>query len=1022
MRKISSILLVVGIAAIAVSFETRAMPPTEPFLRVETGQHTGAINRILHLTGNGRVLTVSDDQTARVWDLNDGRLIETIRGAAGPQDEGSLFAAAANSRFIAVAGRTGWDWAGNRTHVRILDANSLTPRGVLSGLTAPVGALEFSPNGKYLAAGLLGPGSGVRIFKLGQGEPALVDKDFENGLTDIAYMQDGRLVAIDGSGSITIYPNVPNTGDARRFNLRPGFKPWRLAISPNGLHVGVGARNGPQIGLISTKTGTVQELTLDGSLNGALPVVSWSADSSQIMAAGRTSPAGTPENIHSWDVASGRYLGKREVGFGTVTALASTPVDGVVFGMSSGEWGLLGSNGSTRHQIGSNKPNFEAIRQKPLAISHDGSIIAFPIDAQGNRQARFNLYERELHLISQKSATLAVRKQSSADLSVHVEPSGNVLSIDGGQIKLQPNERVLDTSVSETGLYAAVGTNFYLRFYRGSKSLWRKPVPAPVWGVAISTDQRYLIAALGNGMIQWFKQSDGALALSLFASSDLQRWVVWTPTGHFDYSQEIDGRNGASMVGFHINQGYQEPARFIEIDRLYRKYYRREQVMAAFRGETIDARILDSPEEQNHSASETIQKQSPPILLIEEICGVNEFQEVSGCNAFGTLAASTRSNLSIVPLPQDATDAVEFIVQVNDTGGGVGHIEVRRNGVKVHADIVQELTQDKQSSSRLRTPLVSGENRFEVTVFEANNQVSSQIVRFQVQTQERHRAEPSQVYVVAVGIDDYKLDIMDLQKGIAGNDARAIADRFKRSAAPDRLFEKVHTTVLLNSEATKPNIKNALVNVAKQAKPNDIVIVFFSGHGEVVDGKYHYATYEMGENSRNAFGEAMKGQRFAEKTIRDVYRREGLSQVELVDALSRMQARQVVIMLDTCYAGSFSVLGLQQRQDFSSSAMKRVVRDSGRYLLASARGLANDSDGKDYPPGFGNGLFTSHALDGLDGKADVDQDRKVSLAELGGYVKRSVKNASLDWEIPQIPVVGYQGDPYFPILDIVTKP
>ena len=45
--------------------------PTDPILRLEAGVHTAAINKAA-VTGDGRLLTVSDDKTARLMERARG--------------------------------------------------------------------------------------------------------------------------------------------------------------------------------------------------------------------------------------------------------------------------------------------------------------------------------------------------------------------------------------------------------------------------------------------------------------------------------------------------------------------------------------------------------------------------------------------------------------------------------------------------------------------------------------------------------------------------------------------------------------------------------------------------------------------------------------------------------------------------------------------------------------------------------------------------------------------------------------
>jgi len=69
-------------------------PPSEPVLRIETGMHTAPIMRIGVDAAERFLVTTSDDKTARVWDLETGRLLRVLRPPIGAGDEGKLYAVA----------------------------------------------------------------------------------------------------------------------------------------------------------------------------------------------------------------------------------------------------------------------------------------------------------------------------------------------------------------------------------------------------------------------------------------------------------------------------------------------------------------------------------------------------------------------------------------------------------------------------------------------------------------------------------------------------------------------------------------------------------------------------------------------------------------------------------------------------------------------------------------------------------------------------------------------------------------
>src|SRR3954470_5589302 len=123
------VLLVVFLAGLACAGLTTALaaegPPDEPILRLETGMHTALIRRIGVDAAGRMLLTVSDDKTARLWSLQDGRLLKVLRPPVGTGNEGKLYAGALSpdGRMAAVTGWTGWDWEGSAS-IYLFDTTS----------------------------------------------------------------------------------------------------------------------------------------------------------------------------------------------------------------------------------------------------------------------------------------------------------------------------------------------------------------------------------------------------------------------------------------------------------------------------------------------------------------------------------------------------------------------------------------------------------------------------------------------------------------------------------------------------------------------------------------------------------------------------------------------------------------------------------------------------------------------------------------------------------------------------------
>ena len=72
-----------GARSAALDAAVKACPEQTPVPRIETGMHTAVIRRIGVDAACARIATASDDKTARLWSLPDGKLQRTIRPPIG---------------------------------------------------------------------------------------------------------------------------------------------------------------------------------------------------------------------------------------------------------------------------------------------------------------------------------------------------------------------------------------------------------------------------------------------------------------------------------------------------------------------------------------------------------------------------------------------------------------------------------------------------------------------------------------------------------------------------------------------------------------------------------------------------------------------------------------------------------------------------------------------------------------------------------------------------------------------------
>ncbi len=92
----------------------------------------------------------------------------------------------------------------------------------------------------------------------------------------------------------------------------------------------------------------------------------------------------------------------------------------------------------------------------------------------------------------------------------------------------------------------------------------------------------------------------------------------------------------------------------------------------------------------------------------------------------------------------------------------------------------------------------------------------------------------------------------------------------------------------------------------------------------------------------------------------------------------------VVFIADACHSG-----GLIGGKEGVSKTQKALQESWGRVTkILSCQANEFSLEGKQW--GGGRGLFSYHLVNGLTGRADVNKDNKISLAELNSYLKTNV--------------------------------
>jgi len=239
------------------------------------------------------------------------------------------------------------------------------------------------------------------------------------------------------------------------------------------------------------------------------------------------------------------------------------------------------------------------------------------------------------------------------------------------------------------------------------------------------------------------------------------------------------------------------------------------------------------------------------------------------------------------------------------------------------------------------------------------------------------RAGSGRRHALVVGVSDYRQDVPGAFPRLtyAASDARALAGVLGRATEGQGTV-----TVLQDRDATREKILDALLHLRGRIREEDTLILFFAGHGSIGpgdDGQGHYYLVPHDGQLTDLRTTALRDDR-------------------LEEALGNIPARQVVVILDACYSGGGAGLirarGVTNRAAGAAPAGKGLIEASaGRVVISASKPdqVAWEDDQRR------SGLLTSVLLDGLGGKADLNQDGAITAIELYQYALPIVRSYSL---------------------------
>jgi len=985
--------------------------------------HTNYVRAVAFSPDGGTLASGSNDGSVRLWDVASGESKRTLGGLGGVasltfKPDGSALAAGTTENLV-----------------RLFDTNKGVEVQKASGHKSWVTSVAFSPDGRLLASG--GRDGAVLLFDAATGQSVRALAGHKGLVKSLAFSPDGRLFASASfDGTVKVWET--NNGGEPRTPLSFKGKAVAVAFAPDGrtlfaatsdrsVHVfdaatwsetralrgaeeveapsEVAAFSPDAQSLVTSngdKTVQLRDLSNDTgnvthvfeSYSSGIYATAFSPDRRWFAAAGKD------KTVRVWEIRTGRKVRTLAGHEGWVTSLAFSP-DSQLLASASLDGRVKLWDNETGLEVRTLLGHTESVNA--VAFSPDGKSLATAsgdsnvklwdvatgqlLKTFGGHKAEVNAVafspdgktlasggaDKTVKLWDANTGQLTRELQNAAEVfCVAYSPDGRALAVGngGGAVKVYDAAGVneLRMLAGHAGAVRAVafgpdGKTIATASADGSVRLWNAETGADLFflsghtdavnGVAFSPDGAWLSTGSEDGSTRVWDARTGEQAATLVSTTDARDWLVTTPDGLFDGSPAA-----WQQIVWRFNQ---DTRSFAPVEAFFNEFFYPDLLADVFAGRRPRAA----------RAIAQIDRRQPVVKV------------------------------SLAGEPNDTSRNVKLRLEVTDAPAGARDLRLFRNGSLVFVERGRVAPNMGRATLEATVPVVAGENVFTAYAFNQDN-VKSADASLTLRGDERLRRAPT-THIVAVGVNEYANPRYNLR--FAAGDADSFVAEVKRQRALVEPGGRVVAVTLRDREATKSNILTALrrlsgaeagplpagapksLEVLQPAEPEDVVIVYFAGHGTAQHNRFYLIPHDLGYAGERDKVDAAGLQAVLEHSISDE---------ELSALFEPLNAGQVVLVLDACNSGQALEAEEKRRGPMNSKGLAQLAYEKGMYVLTAAQSYQAALEAAP----LGHGLLTYVLVDeGLQkGEADsrAAHDGRIVVREWFDFAAERVPHMRLE--------------------------